>query len=484
MEARFFRLKILFFTISIIFISCSREPNDIEVTGDLYNNNIKGQVVNLNLEPLAGVSVQTSWMNTTTDQSGYFNFTSSKPFSDRIIINFQKEGYFEEVRGFTLDSNCTNYMKIALLEKKLLGDIDNNSGGELNGNGLKLIFDKNSFYGSDGKLISGKVNIYANSLNPDNPNFGIGMAGGDFRAIDLQNGNGALYSYGFFKIEAKTTDGKFVQLKRNYAVQIEIPLSFLNEAPDTISTWVLGGDGIWRETMFAVKRGNYYFLYSDIQGSVNCDYFSRLAYVKGKLCENNNPVINEPVKIGQVTSFTNSNGIYSALVPSNAQINVKCRLGNYTINSINPGGAAVVDFGECNICDRSSFGDSYLYAEGPGGVISDLTITNAKKDNNIIISAKSEYKSMQANLTLKINNYIGLGIYTLSGELILSNSTCTWGYSSDNGSMNLFSLLDDITCGKFVIDLKYSRYLSACGENSDLGSSIKLNNGRIILKIK
>ncbi len=121
------------------------------------------------------------------------------------------------------------YVEVVMMEKVLIGTINSGTGGQLNleaGTGSSVSFQGGSFADSTGVPASGSVNVYANTISPDQTNFGNAVPGGDFSATDNSGQSGVLTSFGALNnIGVEDQGGNNLEVTVPYDICLDMPAS-------------------------------------------------------------------------------------------------------------------------------------------------------------------------------------------------------------------------------------------------------------------
>lgn len=369
------RKKITFFTAMIIFIgvalfsSCKKDSTDDNGGGDTpppttTTSIISGIVVDLNNSPIQGATVTlegSSVASKTTNEYGAFYFHNA-PTGNRVSVRFEKNNYLKVVRSETRPSNGVVMIHATMISENspisIVGTISGTTGGDVNlfAHNTKVSFAPNSIVDASGNTFTGNAKVSLAYLDPSQDDFARLIPGGDMAATNTANANGYLYSYGIIKVELKDDAGNPLQLKdeasSNAQIEVGVPSSMQGAAPATIPLWYFDQvKGRWIEEGFATLTGEKYI------GSVshftdwNCDVWSEeQATITGTVTDVYGiPVAGVRIKTGQSFAYTNSQGVYSRIVPSGFDLNVTILnyYGHTEMKSagvLSPGQTKTVDF--------------------------------------------------------------------------------------------------------------------------------------------
>src|SRR6188508_622947 len=128
--------------ISIFILSCQKELKTGNPatsgggTGTVVNpapvqGNVTGKVIDNNNNAVAGATVKAGSNTTSTDSRGLFRFNNIQLDKYSAVITVEKTGFFKGYRVFSASANNTNFIKLKLVPKTLIGSIDAVAGGSL-----------------------------------------------------------------------------------------------------------------------------------------------------------------------------------------------------------------------------------------------------------------------------------------------------------------------------------------------------------------
>ena len=328
---------LLIFSILIGFNSCKdeREDNDNNTgtTPTVYRMNITGKVYDENHIPLTSVEVKIGNTTVTTDYNGVSIFKNVSVPSDRYVIAYKKQGYFDNSRsGKVIAGGSAN---IDLSMHSISNNdaytnqvtIDPASGGQLDiGTYASIRFPAGvELVDESGNTYTGTFTVSAMYSDPTTDDFTRYIAMGE-QIGKTENGD-EKYLNAFGGITVMLTDQSGNRLEISASsdslpeIALEIPSSLLTNAPDSIDRWYNGSDG---EMAYASQKGS---------GKKNgtkyvaaCEHFSAWTFqqayddkaiVNGQVTDcNGEPVPAIRVQVGQNYAITDMNGNYSQEVPA------------------------------------------------------------------------------------------------------------------------------------------------------------------------
>ena len=441
-------IPLAFLSFLFISISCNKDGGGGGgggTFGPTGGNKIEGVVMDANMNPVADVMVSAYGDSTKTSSNGEYTLSADLSNRDRAIISFDKDGYFSNNRGFVPQDGKTTFLNVALIERQEIGAFDNSTGGSVSDNSgkMSLTFQSESFKKEGGGSYSGEVKIYGAYMDPDDSNFDMVMPGGDLAAIDENNEDGMLTSFGMVAVETEDDNGAPLALLIDFDLCVDIPASMLAAAPSQMPVWFMA-NSTWEFMGNAIKMGDQYCFTSGETGSINCDLFNRSAIIKGYLCDGGDILPNEHLRLGQICVTTGTDGSFSAMVPSGMTINVLYNGISKTIGPFSPNSVHdCVLIGDCpsNInCSPTSTGNlgSYTISGNSNGVDGSYEIKNALFENDgdeaVLYFTDA---TIEEFLNDDVDHVVGFQI-NVSQATGLPSGTYTW----DMNSVDPFTFFD------------------------------------------
>jgi len=341
------------FAVCLMLSTGCENPED---KGKMQSLTLKGKVMDTNGLPISGVRVSTGKVNTTTDEMGSFSLSQAEVVNKRMVMKFEKEGYFTLTRSGVKENDM--YVE-AVLQRKGNSEISLETTFETSEAkslevpaGMKVKLQPQSIMRADGKPYSGKVKADMLYLDPNNENFSGLMPGGDLAAINATNNQVMLISWGMVNVNLTDESGKPLQLKSDTPAEITypIPAGMENNPPATIPLWHFDeAKGIWIEDGVATLKGNVYV------GSVthfswsNLDVPAERVTITGRVVDcKGNGVSSTKISVEQTGTNTNSNGDFSIFVPEWTPVTVTVIAFGKTITISVPGqpGGTVYNVGD------------------------------------------------------------------------------------------------------------------------------------------
>src|SRR6188508_948661 len=165
--------------ISLFILSCQKEvKNDNPAPGGggigtILNptpvqGNVTGKVIDNNNNAVAGATVKAGSNTTSTDSRGLFRFNNIQLDKYSAVITVEKTGFFKGYRVFSASANNTNFVKLKLVPKTLIGNIDAGTGGSvtLTDNSKITLPAGSVVVKSTNQTYTGSVKVYAAVIDP------------------------------------------------------------------------------------------------------------------------------------------------------------------------------------------------------------------------------------------------------------------------------------------------------------------------------
>lgn len=329
----------LFFILTTSFnLSCHKDPTDTyqdvaitTFTAQVYQEietSIVGYVYDENNQPIEDAIVATYSTVTKTNKHGVFVMKNTKADQQGTYIKVMKEGYMIGSDFVYPLLNKVSYGYIKLLKLDNTKSFEGKSGGIVNAeNGGKIIFPADAIVNKDGEAYSGKVNVTAKYLHPNNNELGNMMPGA--LIADAANGNTAvLGTLGMMAVELMGASGQKLNLKQGSQATIEFP-AVTDYAPSQINLWYFDEDkGRWKEEGIATLEGDKYIAKVSHFSFWNCDAPFPLIEVCGRvLYEDGTPVKNTSIIVqaeGLNTGYgmTNEEGKFCGKMPKGKKLTI------------------------------------------------------------------------------------------------------------------------------------------------------------------
>ncbi|MBR3442806.1 MAG: hypothetical protein IKG96_04020 [Bacteroidaceae bacterium] len=286
---------------------------------------------------ISGVTVKTGSVSVKTNAAGLFVLEQVWVKGNRIVVSFEKSGYFALTRS--CDTYQTGTWEVSLIAESEPGRstfeyFSSTADKDITIGETKVVLPadgfKNEATGSD---YSGYVYANVAFISPDDKDFADAMPGGDLQAVRVGGDEAELLSYGMIAVSLTDDMGNKLNLKdgKSAKVSFPIPTSLAGKTPETIPLWWFNEEtGKWEEDGEAKLVGDHY------EGEVkhfswwNLDYPSKQGTVEGHVyAPDGSPIAYITVHVGQRTTKTNSYGYYRQDVPAGEDFMVGIRTEDY-----------------------------------------------------------------------------------------------------------------------------------------------------------
>jgi len=323
--------------ISISLLSCQKEvknddPGTSSSTGTVVNptpvqGTVTGKVIDNNNNAVTDATVTAGINTTTTDSRGLFRFNNIQLDKYSAVVTVEKSGFFKGYRVFSASANNTNFVKLKLVPKVLIGSVDAVAGGSVSlpDNSKITLPASGIVVRSNNQPYTGSVKVYAEVIDPTAADIAQ-IVPGSFQGTDADNNRVTLKSYGMLAVELEGNSGEQLQIAAGKTAKLKflIPSSLRSTAPTTIPLWSVNETtGLWKQEGSATKGTDYY------EGDVshfsfwNCDISIPNIYLELNLKTLEGSLPFTPVKITRVNGggatygYTDSTGHVGGLVPKN-----------------------------------------------------------------------------------------------------------------------------------------------------------------------
>lgn len=341
--------------ISIFILSCQKEvkpdsPPTGGGTGTVINptpvqGNVTGKVIDNNNNAVAGATVKAGSNTTTTDNRGLFRFNNIQLDKYSAVVTVEKTGFFKAYRVFSASANNTNFVKLKLVPKTLIGSIDAAAGGSVSlpDNSKITLPASGVVVRSNSQSYTGSVKVYAAPIDPTSADIAQ-IVPGSFQGTDANNYRVTLTSFGMLAVELEGNSGEQLQIAQGKTAKLRftIPSSLRSTAPATIPLWSVDETtGLWKQEGSATKGTDYY------EGDVshfsfwNCDVSSQTVFLEMTIVTAEGPLSHVMVKLtrpngGSSYGYTDSSGHVGGQVPKNETLTLEilntCAQAIYTQN--------------------------------------------------------------------------------------------------------------------------------------------------------
>lgn len=317
---------------ALVIVSCKKEGDDTTDNNNSNNNPpptsstyLCGTVIDRVGNVVVGAEVKFGTLAQTTNEFGYFAF-GTVATGERCYVNVKHDGYFETGLGVIADLGGTTNVKVVLIDNTPDNMFNSTNGASiLTVNGALVIFPANGIANSDGTPYSGNVHTSVEYLNPDDPDFGQVIPGGDLIAVQ-NGGQEQLISYGMLLVRMTDPGGNELNLLPPATAELNfpVPASMSSNAPATMPLWYFNEEtGYWEEEGSLTLNGDVYTGTVSHFSSWNADVPGDRAEVTGLVVDcNGNPLPGAQVRVGQGYATTDMDGVYHRFVPTGVSFNV------------------------------------------------------------------------------------------------------------------------------------------------------------------
>ena len=341
--------------ISIFILSCQKEvKTDNPVTGGgtgtvvnptPVQGNVTGKVIDNNNNAVAGATVRAGSNTTATDSRGLFRFNNIQLDKFSAVITVEKAGFFKGYRVFSASANNTNFVKLRLVPKSLIGSIDAANGGSVTlPDNSKITLPASGVVAkATSQSYTGSVKVYAAVIDPTSADISQ-VVPGSFQGTDANNNRVILKSFGMLAVELEGNSAEQLQIApgKTAKLRFTIPSSLRSTAPATIPLWSVDETtGLWKQEGSANKGTDYY------EGDVshfsfwNCDISSQTVFLEMTIVTAEGPLSHVQVKLTRPNGsssygYTDSSGHVGGQVPKNEALTLEvlntCNQPIYTQN--------------------------------------------------------------------------------------------------------------------------------------------------------
>ncbi|MBK9177622.1 MAG: hypothetical protein IPM46_15085 [Flavobacteriales bacterium] len=307
--------------------------------GDALTITIGGVVRNELGGPVSGATVRAgcgAGVSTTTDHFGVFLLQGVTAYEGLAYVTVEKEGYFTGSRSFVPGENADeaiSHAYITLLQKSLAGTVQSANGGQVALEGVTINFPANAFV-QNGQPYSGPLRVYLNHINPTSADLHTQMPGMLMGVMDEQPQ--LLLSYGMAGVELTDANGQGVQLASGSLATVRFPVMAAQQgtAPSAMPLWWFDEDlGYWVQEGEALRVGNEYVGQVAHFSWWNCDVPGNFVELKGVVFDSVNGGVLAGARIivltqsmGSGTTYTNTQGEFTGLVPISQQLTIQVQL--------------------------------------------------------------------------------------------------------------------------------------------------------------
>lgn len=339
--------------LAVAFSSCESNddsnnsgPNDdafAQNFGNTVNRDFIGQIVDIDNNPLQGVTIKIGSSTVQTDVNGVFIINGAEVHDRFAYITAKKPGYVDGSRSM-VPTTGKNNVKIMLISNTPLQTIQSGVSSEVAlPSGTKVVFD-GAFEDANGNDYSGSVQVAMFHLLPSDENISKLMPGMLYAQTET-NDQAILETFGMLNVELRGSSGQKLNIKEGHTAEITLQIdnSQMSSAPSSIPLWHFDEEkGYWKEDGVATKVGNKYVGEVSHFSWWNCDAPFPLVTLTVTIVDANGNGISNVV-VGLIANgntwpamgITNNDGLVSGLIPANQTLVLNVYADYYTCTTTN-----------------------------------------------------------------------------------------------------------------------------------------------------
>jgi hypothetical protein len=310
-------------------------PTEKIQVNELQPKVLIGKTLNHRLKPAAGVEVRLGEIMAQSDARGEFVLTLPEGSAPRLVLYFDKPGYFRAAKVLTPAEGDTLYLTQLLIPLGEPFELDTRFEGTLFNPFTLVTLPPNSLQDENAAVYTGPYKGYLCSFAPSDPRIASLMPGGDFMGLSAQNDMVYLQTYGFLGVELRDTAGRPLQLRPGYRARVAqaIEEGMCANAPSQMPLWHFDETrGYWvQEGAPATKSADNQWYEGRVShfSFWNWDVPFPLSFVKGKAIDCQNlPIKGMYIDVYFPTirqrrmTFTDNEGQFEVAVLANTPINI------------------------------------------------------------------------------------------------------------------------------------------------------------------
>ncbi|NIG52451.1 carboxypeptidase-like regulatory domain-containing protein [Chitinophaga sp. Cy-1792] len=307
-------------------------PSGTAISSKQISAGVQGIVLDEKNQPVSGATVSCGNGTATTDQYGAFLIPKADMNEAAAVATVKKDGYFNGIRTFRVTgTGKIQFVQVQLLPKKIAGTFDASKGGTINASNAQFNFVSGQVLDANNKPYTGKASLLYAPINPEDASFASQLPG-DLRAINSNNDEVGLKSYGMMALELQGENGEKLHLdgKQDVNFKMTIPAGLQASAPATIPLWHFDeADGLWKEEGEAKKSGDSYVGTVKHFSFWNCDAYFPLVNFKATFQDAKGaPLGNMTVTLTRADgntsyAYTDAGGVVNGGVPLNESMTLK-----------------------------------------------------------------------------------------------------------------------------------------------------------------
>lgn len=265
------KINLLIFFLFLLIWACRKDTDifipyeEVPSVSSFVTGAVGGAIINEFGIPQANATVKletkTNVEEMMTDENGIFYFRNVEINAERTYLLIESESYGNSSRAFTPRESGTEFLKIQLMTPSILDSISATQGGLFDVvGGASVAIPANALVNNGGSPFTDAANIGARYFNPVFNNL-VTQLPGTLMALNSNNEQRALATFGLLDFELASIDGEPIQLAadKKATLRFPIPDELMDNSPAFIPMWYFDeSTGWWMEEGQAEKDGTYY----------------------------------------------------------------------------------------------------------------------------------------------------------------------------------------------------------------------------------
>lgn len=281
--------------------------------------------------------------STQTDQNGYFLLTSCESYDRYGFVAVEAPGHFAGYRQYFPAEGGRVIVHVNLLPHSYAVSFEANSGSTIETAWGSIAFAPGAF-AINGLVYSGTVHANIQHIAPSRGDLFDVIPGG-LAGVD-EDGMKVLETFGMVGVELFTDDGQPLDVLLPAQATMNIDPDQLSYAEESIDLWSLNPEsGLWEKEGQAIRVNNTYQMELPHFSWWNIDVPSSFVWMEGTVTRSSEPIGQALVTIftpnaGCASTYTNSSGAFSGMVPREQLLNVEVKVCLESENALVVGGEA------------------------------------------------------------------------------------------------------------------------------------------------
>ncbi len=273
--------QILYLCLLLLCIfSCRDEINEFTTTIDespplvLVETRVMGRVVDDAGDPVSNASVRLGSHTILSGADGFFEFDELAFQKSGDVVSADVPGFFKGVSQSSFQAAGQSFVEVRMLAKGEPDIVASTTDASIvKPNGMEISIPANSIVDSNGNRYEGNVMVFSKWIDPTDENIG-GIMPGSLIALDQNNKDVVLATYGMLALELEGDGGELLSLAEGSRAEASIPIpdELIMDAPDEMPLWEYDlEEGKWFEEGKCTKKGSSYNFPVSGTGYWNCD---------------------------------------------------------------------------------------------------------------------------------------------------------------------------------------------------------------------